>query len=155
MFVIKSAAEIKNVNLRMEAHGDDLVRAVDVKLIVADVEAKRLDSAIADIEEYWHGDALILQETYPVKVQHTIENVAATMTVGKKTITMTGADIRKVSITPRHGGRCQVELSIRCIEIGNEIVELHKWLKGTVELEVVERQLTLPELEQGEEKASG
>lgn len=153
MFVISGAAEIKNVNLRMEAHGDDSVRAVDVKLIVADVEAKRLDSAIADIEEYWRGDRLLFQETYPVRVQHTIENVTATLTVGNKKITLTGADVRKVSITPRHSGRCQVELSIRCIEIGKEIIELHKWLKGTVELEIVERQLSLPDMEQ--ESADG
>jgi len=156
MFVIKSAAEIKNVNLRMEAHGDSLVRAVDIKMIVADVEAARLDSAIPEVGQFWHGEDPVLQEVYPLKVRHTIENVEAVLTVGKKAIKLKGADVRKVSITPRHSGRCEIELSIRCSEIGDGILDpLHKWLKGEVQLEVVERQISLPNMDQGEEKASG
>jgi len=155
MFVIKSAAEIKNVNLRMEAHGDSMVPTVDVMLIAPDVEAKRLDSAIADIGKYWEGDTVCLQETYPVTVQHTIENVEAVLSVGKKKVTLKGADVRKIKITPRHGGRCQIKLSIRCPEVSSEIVLLHQWLKGEVQLEVVERQISLPNMDQGEEKASG
>ncbi len=155
MFVIKGTAEIKNVNLRIEAHGDSMVRTVDVKMVAPDVEAKRLDSAIADIDKYWEGEKLCLQETYPVTVQHTIENVTATLSVGKKKVTLKGGDVRKIKITPRHNGRCQVMLSVRCPEVSSEILLLHEWLKGEVQLEVVERQISLPNMEQGEEKASG
>ncbi len=156
MFVIKSAAEIKNVNLRMEAHGDSLVRAVDVKVIIPDVEAARLDSAIPEIGQFWHGEDPVFQEVYPLKVRHTIENVEATLTVGRKVVTLTGADVRKVSITPRHSGRCEIELSIRAAEITDGVLDpLHKWLKGEVELEIVERQLSLSDMAQAEESADG
>lgn len=154
MFVIKGAAEIKNVNLRAEVHGDTLVRAVDIKLAVADVDAERLGSAIPGLMElFWDGEQPRAQEIYPLKVRHTIENVTATLSVGRKSVTLKGADVRKVHITPKFGARCEILLSIRCTEIGDGTIDpLHKWLKGTVELEIVERQLTLPEMEQAEGK---
>ena len=157
MFVIKGAAEIKNVNLRAEVHGDSLVRAIDVKLAITDVDAKRLDSAIPGLMEmFWEHEQPRVQEIYPLKVRHTIENVTATIGVGRKTVKLVGADVRKVHITPKFGHLCEMLLSIRCAEIGDGTIDpLHKWLKGTVDIEIVERQLTLPDMDQGEGKGEG
>jgi hypothetical protein len=154
MFVIKGAAEIKNINVRAEVHGDSLVRAIDVKLAITDVDAKQLGSAIPGLMElFWEGEQPRAQEIYPLKVRHTIENVTATISVGRKTVKLAGADVRKVHITPKFGHLCEMLLSIRCAEIGDGLLDpLHKWLKGTVEVEIVERQLRLAGMEQDEGK---
>ena len=150
MFVIQGEAEIKNINVRAEVHGDELVRALDIRLAITDIDAKRLDSAIPGLRElFWKGEQPHLQELYPLKVRHKIENVSVSIKSGRRTVKLESADVLKVQVTPKFGGRCEMLLSVKVSRIGDGLLDpLHAWLKGLLTVDIAERQLTLPEMEQ-------
>lgn len=158
MFVVKGQAEVKNINVRAEVHGDELMRAIDVKLVMADIEAKKMDSAVPGlVATFWKGQQPLLQEVYPLKIRHKIENVLCTLKVGRKTVKLGFKDkqgrlheavVKKISVTPQFGGRCQVTLTVSCL-IGNGVLDpLHRWLKAVVNVNIVERQMELPAMNQ-------
>lgn len=149
MFVVKGQAEIKNVNMRAQVHGDELMRAIDVKLVMVDIDAKKMDSAVPGlVATFWRGQQPLLQEVYPLKVRHKIENVICKLKVGRKRVKLQEAVVKKISVTPRFGGRCEITLTVSCI-IGDGVLDpLHKWLKGMVGIEIVEHQMELPAMEQ-------
>ncbi len=155
MFVIKGQAEVKNINVRAEAHGDELMRAIDVKLVMVDVDAQRIDSAVPGmVATFWKGKQPVLQEVYPLKIRHKIENAICTLKVGRKRIKLQDAVVKKISVTPQFGGRCQVTLTVACL-IGDGVLDpLHNWLKGMVAIEIVERQMELPAMDQKQDAAA-
>ncbi len=149
MFVVKGQAEIKNINVRAQVHGDEMVRAIDVKLVMVDIDAKKMDSAVPGlVATFWKGQQPMLQEVYPLKIRHKIENVICKLKVGRKRVKLQEAVVKKISVTPRFGGRCEITLTVSCV-IGDRILDpLHKWLKGMVGIEIVEHQMELPAMDQ-------
>lgn len=146
MFVINGTAELKSINLRAEAHGDEIVRAMDIKLLAVDVDAARLDSAIPDMDRLWDGDQPVLQEVYPVKVRHKLENMKVTMDELPKDFDCT---VDRIEITPKHAKRCDVLLTLKVSHVQDGFLDkLHAALRSQVTLDIVERQLELPEMEQ-------
>jgi len=148
MFVVKAKAEIKSMNCRMEFHGDDLVPAVTVRFAAADTDAATMESAIPGIaQKLWaKGGEPQLQECYPLRVRHKIENCTAKIRIGKKVIELKGCDVNRLDIVPLHGTRCQCIFNISAQGLVNPL--LHGALRSEVDIEIVERQLTLGEMEQ-------
>lgn len=150
MFVIKGKAELKNINIRVQAHGDELVRAMDLKLAMEDADPARLDSAVSDLtDRFWNKDEPLVQEIYPLRVGHKLENCAVELSDGKVKVKLNGADVKKIEITPHHGRRVGMVYTVQAIEIQDGILDtLHKWLRGVITVDVVERQMELPDMEQ-------
>jgi hypothetical protein len=153
MFVIEAKAELKEIKLKMDPDGDELHRTVVLKLLAQGVDAARLDTAVSEIDKYWTGDQPALQETYPIRIKHTICNVAVTLSDGgrSKPWELGACDICKVQITPKMDRICDVLMQVHTqdIQVAKGLLDvLHRWLKSEVKISMVERQLSLPEMEQ-------
>ncbi len=151
MFVIEAKAELKAVVLKMTPSGDDFTRTVELKLLAQDVEAARLSSAIPEVGAFWHGDELWLQEIYPLRVRHTVENVSVGLRSEAELIDLGACDVSKIEITPKFGGVCEVALTVKTLDTVDGLLDaLHHWLKGEVTVSMVERQLSLPDMDQAD-----
>jgi hypothetical protein len=149
MFEIKGEAELKNINVRAEIHGEELVRAIDVKLVMTDVDAKLLNAAVPGlVKTFWDGEQPAFQELYPLKIRHKIENATAEIKVGKAQVQLLDVTMQKIEVTPLFGKRCQIAFTVRS-QIGDGILDsLHAWLKGKVNIEIEERQMEIPGMAQ-------
>lgn len=148
MFDVKTKAELRHINLRAEAHGEDMVRAIDVKLMLINVPVDKLTSAIPDFEKrFYDGDTPILQEIVPFQIRHNIENVEAK--IGK--VTLKGADIKKNSKCWHKPGKvCDIEIKVQSADFTDAaLTTLSKQLKEEVTVEISERQGTIPGMDQG------
>jgi len=153
MFVIEAKAELKEIKLKMDPDGDHHQRTVVLKLLAQGVDAARLDTAVSEIEKYWTGDQPALQETYPIRIKHTIGNVAVTLSDDSKSKPweLGACDVGKIQITPKMEKLCDVFMEVQTedIKVAPGLLDvLHGWLKGEVKVSMAERQLGLPEMEQ-------
>jgi hypothetical protein len=141
-FKVVGQAELKSINLRAEIHGEELVRAVDLKLAITECSAKELASLMPGfLKAFWNGDNPALQEVYPIKIRHSLENTDCTISVGKAKVFLPQADLKKINITPKFGGVCDVVMSVQASHIPDGILDpLHKWLRGEVHVEAIEKQ---------------
>jgi len=142
MFDITAAAELKEIKLRMEVHGDQDVRAVHLKLYCLGVPAERLTSAVPDLrKKFYDKDQPILQEVYPLHVRHSIDNVEANLVVETTGISLVG-DVSKIQITPQPEGVCSVSMTLQVrLDADGVLDTLSHWLKSEVALKVFERQI--------------
>jgi len=154
MFEIKGETEIKDIRLRMEAHDDTLQRCMFLKVAIADTDAANLDSAVPDmLAAFFDHKEPRLQEIYPLKVAHHIDNCVVMLSTGKgatrKKIKLDGCDLSKISITPRYGGHAELGLTLKVVPLLDGVTDqLHKWLRGIVMMEIKEKQLDLPAMNQ-------
>jgi hypothetical protein len=153
MFVIEAKAELKEIKLKVDPNGDQFQRTVVLKLLAQGVDAGRLDTAVSEIEKYWTGDQPALQETYPVRIKHKIQNVAVTLSDDSKSPAweLGACDVDKIQITPKLGKLCDILMEVQTDDIAvapGLLDVLHGWLKGEIKLSMAERQLSLPEMEQ-------
>jgi hypothetical protein len=147
MFDVKTAAELRNINLRVESHGENMVRAMDIKLMLLDVPVSKLTSAIPDFEKrFYDGEQPILQEISPFQIQHKIENVEATIDNTK----LTGADIKKgARCWHKPGFVCNLEIIVQASDFNDAaLTALSKHIKEEVKCSITERQTKLPGMEQ-------
>jgi hypothetical protein len=156
MFVIEGKAELKEIKLKMDPNGDQFRRTLVLKLLAQGIAADRLDSAISEIDKYWNKEQPALQETYPIRVSHKIENVAAVLSEidrpgpKSKAWELGAVDVDKMQITPKMDNLCDIlmELHTADISVAKGLLDvLHGWLKGEIIISLVERQLSLPEME--------
>ena len=157
MFVIEAKAELKEIKLKMDPNGDQFRRTLVLKLFAQGVAADRLDSAGGEIDKDWNKEQPALQETYPIRIAHKIENVAATLTEIErpgpkaKAWELGAVDVCKLQITPKMDNLCDILMELHTDDIGvakGLLDVLHGWLKGEIMVSLVERQLSLPEMEQ-------
>jgi hypothetical protein len=153
MFVIEAKAELKEIKLKVDPDGDKFQRTVVLKLLAQNVDASRLDTAVSEIEKYWTGDQPALQETYPIRIKHTIGNVAVILSDDSKSKPweLGACDVCKIQITPKMERVCDVLMEVQTedIKVAHGLLDvLHGWLKGELKLSMAERQLSLPEMEQ-------
>jgi hypothetical protein len=147
VFDVKTNAEVRNINVRAENHGDDHVPAIDVKLMLLDVPIAKISSAIPDFEQrFYDGDQPILQEIVPFQIQHKIENVEAK--IGR--VVLKGADIKKGSkFWHKPSKVANVLITVQCSDFSEAAVPaLMKMLKEEAKVEIIECQLKIPEMEQ-------
>jgi len=154
MLDIKTKGELKKINLRSEAHGDSMVRAMDIRFLAIDVEGEHLDALIPHYKALlYKNNEPVLQEVYPLKVRHKVLNASAKIKIGRKTITLAGCDIAKIKITPRAKGNCDIDLAIQTSDFTDGILDgLSRCLGEILPLELIERQMVLDDMDQGEEK---
>ncbi len=149
MFELNGEAEIKNINLRVEQHGDELVRAMDLKLIIASTDATKLVAASDHMDTFFEKGEPKLQEFYPLTIPHKIENLSGTLKAGRKTIKILQCDAAKVKIKPLFGSLAEVRLTLKISPMGDlDIVQLHSWLRAVVKINLEERQADLPAMQQ-------
>lgn len=147
MFDVKTTAELRNINLRVESHGDSMVRAMDIKLMLLDVPVSKLTSAIPDFEKrFYDGEQPILQEISPFQIQHKIENVETTIDKVK----LTGADIKKgARCWHKPGFVCNLEVTVQASDFSDSaLTALSKRIKDEIQCSIAERQTKLPGMEQ-------
>jgi hypothetical protein len=144
MFDIKTSAEIKNVNIRMEVHGDEYVRAIDVKVRAADVPFDKIGDAVPSHDWLYDGDMPIMQEIYPLKVRHKIENMAANLEYAGDGFKLTGVDCAKIVVHPKPARLADVEFTIQGSKYPDGVLDLlSTWLREEVALTITERQAKL------------
>jgi hypothetical protein len=148
MLVLKGQAELRKINLRMEAHGDAMMRAFDLRFIAKDIDAERIDSLIPKYKDWlYEKEAPILQEIYPLVIRHKIQNVNVDITAFKQSINLVGCDVSKIKMTPRTGFRCDLDFTIQASEFTDGILDLlSRWQGDLMDIEIVERQLELEEV---------
>ena len=129
MLDIVATAEIKKINTRTEYHGEDEVRAMDVKLAMQGVPIERLTSAIPEGEAmYYNGDMPRGQEVFPLKVRHKIKNVKCTLSADKKETDFKDCDVDKFQITPQQNKLCNVVLTLNISGYADRVLDrLTKW----------------------------
>lgn len=149
VFELKGQAEIKNINLRVEQHGDEMVRAMDLKLVIASTDATKLVAASDHMDTFFEKGEPKLQEFYPLAIPHKIENLGGTLKAGRKTIKILQCDAAKVKIKPLYGSKAEVRLTLKISPMGDiDVVQLHSWLRAVVKIDLEERQLDLPAMDQ-------
>lgn len=150
MFDIRATAELSNINIRAEIHGEVHVRAIDIKLVAVGVPAERLTSAIPDLRSrFYNGDQPILQEVFPLRVRHKLENIRCEVFNKDANILLDGCDVAKIEITPEPAGICKVKMTVQASEYADEVLDyLSRWLRDEVQVTLSERQLKLAEMEQ-------
>lgn len=138
---INTKAEIKNLNCRVEAHGDEYVPAVDVKMLLLSVPVNQLGAFCPDIgNRFYDGDLVAVGEINPFPVHHKIENVKAV--IGG--VELNGADIKKgtkIRLLPERFAN--VELTVQGQHYDNVAVEVLGMLRAEVDVSINERQLKI------------
>lgn len=141
MFDVKCQAEVKNLNVRTEVHGDEYVPAVDIKMMLLAVPVDRITSACPDIgKRFYQGDVVAVGEVNPLTVGHKLENL--TVTIGDKVLK--GCDIKKgmkINLLPEQ--KANVEIQVQTEHRDNLAVHVMELLRSEVAVKVSERQLDL------------
>lgn len=145
MFEINGKAEISKINLRSENHGEESVRAIDVKCIFDGVPIEKLTSAIRGAEKLlYNKDQPLLQECYPLKVRHKIENCKVTFQISRKKIALDGADLKSVEVTPLPNRVAKVKLLVQFSDFKDGVIDaLTAVLKDEATVSIVESQTDL------------
>ena len=144
MFDINTKAELRNINLRAETHGDEYARAIDVQLMLLQVPVDRITSALS-LERFYEGDQPVLQEVYPLCVKHKINNLA--VTIGK--VKLNGADAKGIEVTPQPGKVCNVKITVQSSGFGKGVLDqLSEHLREECDVTIVERQMQAPGMDQ-------
>jgi hypothetical protein len=148
MFDVKCKAEIRHLNVRRQAHGDDFVSADDIKLMLIGVPVDRINSACPEIDKrFYNADQVAVGEVNPLTVQHSLENLA--VQIGD--VKLKGVNIKKkakIHLLP--GKVANVQCSIQVTEISDaQFTALrHLYLAGEANVKINERQLKLMEMNQ-------
>ena len=146
MFDVKCGAEVRNLNIRTENHGDEIVPAVDIKMMLLGVPVDRITSACPNIaKRFYDGDLVAIGEVNPLTVQHKLENLI--VKIGEKTLK--GCDIKKgakIHLLPAM--LANVEVTVQVEHSGDLAVQVMNHLKGEIGVSVNERQLALAEMNQ-------
>ena len=152
MLEITTNAELKKINPRAEAHGDAMVRAMDLRFVAIDVDGKHLDALIPHYKTllYKNGEP-VLQEVYPLKVRHKVLNATVKIKAGRKSISLVGCDIAKIKVTPRAHGHCDIDLTVQsCDFVDGYLDPLSRCIGEMVSLQIEERQMTIDDMDQAE-----
>ncbi len=150
MLDVKVQAELKKINLRAEAHGEEWVRAVDIWLMLIDAPADKITSFVPNLAERFYADdgEPVLREVLPLVVNHKLENVAA-----KISRTSLVGDIKsKAKIWPKPGGVADIEVKLQVSDFADGLLDtLSHHLRDTMTVSLSERQASLiDDMEQGE-----
>jgi len=146
MFDVKCKAEIKNLNIRTENHGDEIVPAVDITMMLIGVPVDRISSACPDIaKRFYEGDQVAVGEVNPLTVGHKLENLHVTIG-GKK---VAGCDIKrgaKIMLLPAHLANVEVKVQVQHSDnLAGHVMDL---LKDETDVTINERQLSMVEMNQ-------
>ena len=141
MFDFKCKAELRNINVRAEIHGDETVPAIDVKLLAIGVPVDKISSAIPDIaKHFYEKDKVVVGEVNPLTVQHKLEN----LTVKIHKTEVKGVDVKKkMLVTLEPGKVCDVEMSVQIQHATKTAAALMPLLTEQVDFEISERQQRL------------
>lgn len=146
MFEVKANAEIKNLNCRVETHGDDLVPAIDVKLLLLGVPVDKISTLCPEIKKrFYNGPQVAVGEVNPLTVGHKVENLK--VAIGD--VVLNGADVKKgarIHLLPNH--LANVEATVQGEHHGDTAVALLKMLRTEALTTISERQLQVAGLEQ-------
>ncbi len=146
MFDVTTKAEVRHINVRSEAHGDEIVPAIDVQLMLLGVPCDRITSAVPDMaKRFYKGEQVAVGEINPFVVHHKLENLA--VKIGK--VTLTGVDIKKnmkVHLLP--GKVANVLVSVQAEHEPASTADLIAMLRDEVDVSINERQLKIAEMEQ-------
>ena len=143
MFDVKTKGEIKKLNVRKEFHGDDLVRAIDIKMMLIGVPVEKLTTAVPDMaKRFYEGDVVAVGEVSPLIVGHRIENLAVKI----NDVEFKGANIKKkMKLHLLPGKIVNIELSVQVSDFTNKqltrITDLY--IESEVKVEIFERQLSM------------
>lgn len=151
MFVVKAEAELRNITCRAEANGDEMVRAIDLKLIAIDADASNMDSAINGfLGMYFDKEGNPLgAESYPLRVRHTLEAATVTISKGSTQVVFNDAQIKGIQLTPKMGKQTDATFVVQASDYPDGIIDkITRWQRDVVKIHVEERQLSIPDMDQ-------
>ena len=144
---VKCMAEVKGVNCRAEAHGDEYVPALDVTLMLMNVPVERISSLCPDLRTwaYTGGGMVSVGEVNPLTVGHKLENLRVVL----GDVSIAGVDIKKgakIHLQPNH--LANVEVKVQCQQTGTRASDILTMLREQVMTTITERQLSVVGMEQ-------
>lgn len=150
MFDFKATAEVKNLNVRSEIHGDETVPAIDVKLMCMNVPVDKITSACVGIgDRFYDGNRVAVGEVNPLTVSHKLENLTVTLGDSDNAVTMKGVTIKKsMKINLQPDKVADVLLTIQTQHHDQLAIDIMGMLREEVPVQIGERQLKLAEMEQ-------
>lgn len=153
MFQIKAEAELRNINNRAEAHGEEMVRAVDLKLIAIDAKADKLDGAINGFLSLYFdkkGEPLGA-EAFPLRVRHKIDRGRVVITHGRKKVAFPDVTLKGIQLTPKTGRKVDCTFTVQVSDYEDGVMDkITRWQREVVKVEVTQRQLDIDEMDQEE-----
>lgn len=113
MFEVKTKAEIKNLNVRRQTHGDEFVPADDIKLMLMSVPVEKITSACPEIKQRFYDDSnqVAVGEILPLVVKHELKNIDVTIGAVK----LKGVSIKKkmkINLLPDHRANVECQISV-------------------------------------------
>jgi len=111
--VLDKQAYVKNLNLRQEIHGDETVPAIDLNVTVT-VDADAVSELMPDGGDLWDPAGMPrFGEVYPLKLRHKFKNVEAKVDFLGVQITLKGADLAKMELTPKQDRKADLVCKIQ------------------------------------------
>lgn len=149
MLDIKAKAEIKNVNVRTEVHGDENVPAIDIKMMLIGVPVEKISTLCPYMGNRFYDEhgQVVIGEVNPLFVYHKVDNVAVELD-GRK---ITECDIKKkakIQLLPNK--IANVELTVQTEHHDDLVLHVMACLKEQVDVTIIERQAdAIDEMDQG------
>jgi len=153
MFQLKAEAELRNINCRAEAHGEEMVRAIDLKLIAIDAKADKMDGAINGfLKMYYDSKGNPLgAEAFPLRIRHKIDRGRVTIQQGRKKVTFPDVTIKAIQLTPKSGKKVDCTFTVQVSDYDDGVMDkVTHWQREIVKVEVEQRQLDIDEVKQDE-----
>lgn len=146
MFQAKSKTGINGLSIRTEVRGNEVVPAIDIKMVMESVPVESISSACPNIAaRFYDGDQVAVGEVNPLVVGHKLENL--TVTVGKRKLA--GCDIKKgmkIQLLPERVAR--LEFTVQAERHGDIILFLMEVLKSELMVSIEENQVRIEDMEQ-------
>ncbi len=111
--IVDKRAYSKNLNLRHEIHGEETVPAIDLHCVVT-CDADTVGELMPDGADLWDDAGMPrFGEVFPLKLRHKFKNVEAHVRYPGVDITMKGADLAKMKLTPKQDRQAELVVAIQ------------------------------------------
>lgn len=129
-FKVSGLATIKHLNVRKEGPEDEKILAVDVKLLIPNVDRRLCGYFDEALEAFlWRGDtnALIARNAYLTPVRYGNEINNASVSIGSHSYS--GCDVKRFEIEPRDGGVITLTCSVAVYPNSADVSDLAKMVQ--------------------------
>jgi hypothetical protein len=136
-----NTAQIKKLNLRLEAHGQDVVKACDVRTIIHCKDgAKVLDGLSIGQLSLWDSEGAAQLQELMMQCRHAIEDAAVEFSGGDTAAKLRGK-VDKIKVRALDDHRVELDVMVKINKISNTNVGklFDLWLGGDCRVSVAEQ----------------
>lgn len=144
MNIGKSLAQIKNLNPRCEAHGNEIKKAVDVKCIIhirKDAEAVLKGLELGGKLPLWGKTGESQFSELDMKLRHKVEGVRVQFSTKDRVAIMTEGDIKGIQIIAHDDKALEIACTIQGLVNAETFTKLwNMWITGDCKIAINELQ---------------